>query len=157
MTFTFRTVEEAVAGLGRPVGPSGWIAVDQTRIDRFAEATGDFQWIHVDPVRAAAGPFGGTVAHGYLTLSLINMVLPDLILPENMDWGVNYGCNKVRFPSPVPVGSRLRVAGTVTAVEPLDPRTVQVTLALAVEIEGKAKPACVAEVVSRYAFKEHVA
>ena len=152
MTFTFRTVDEALAGVGLNVGPSGWIPITQERIDRFADATGDHQWLHVDPERAASGPFGATIAHGYLTLSLINMVLPDLIMPDNLNWGVNYGCDRVRFPAPVRVGSRVRMAGEVTKVDKLDELTVQVTLRITVEIEGEPKTGCVADVLARYSL-----
>ena len=152
MTFTFRTVDEALAGVGLNVGPSGRIPITQERIDRFADATGDHQWLHVDPERAASGPFGATIAHGYLTLSLINMVLPDLIMPDNLNWGVNYGCDRVRFPAPVRVGSRVRMAGEVTKVDKLDELTVQVTLRITVEIEGDPKTVFVADVLARYSL-----
>ena len=108
MIFTFRSAEEAVAAIGRTLGPSDWMEVEQDRIDLFARATGDFQWLHVDPARARAGPFGRTIAHGFLTLSLVNRFLPDLFMPTNLDWGVNYGLDKVRFPAPVKVNSKVR-------------------------------------------------
>ncbi|MEV0034692.1 MaoC family dehydratase [Streptomyces sp. NPDC056909] len=147
----FTSAEELRAGVGEPLGHSDWLEIDQKRIDLFAEATGDHQWIHVDPVRAAAGPFGTTIAHGYLTLSLLPLFVPQLVQVENVTMGVNYGTNKVRFPSPVPVGSRLRASAVLTeAVEAGG--GVQITTLVTVEREGGEKPACVAESVSRYYF-----
>ncbi|MEV7676998.1 MaoC family dehydratase [Streptomyces sp. NPDC088341] len=147
----FTSAEELRAGVGEPLGHSDWLEIDQKRIDLFAEATGDHQWIHVDPVRAAAGPFGTTIAHGYLTLSLLPLFLPQLVQVENVTMGINYGTNKVRFPSPVPVGSRLRASAVLTeAVEAGG--GVQITTLVTVEREGGEKPACVAESVSRYYF-----
>lgn len=112
----FTSAEELHAGTGEPLGPSGWLEVDQKRIDLFADATGDHQWIHVDPVRAAGGPFGSTIAHGYLTLSLLPSLVPQIMRVEGMKMGINYGTNKVRFPAPVPVGSRLRATAVITEV-----------------------------------------
>lgn len=152
MTFAPANVAEALAGIGRDLGHSDWIAIDQDRINMFADATGDHQWLHVDPERAAKGPFGSTIAHGFLTLSLLNMVLPDLLLPANMDWGVNYGIDKVRFPAPVPVGSRICAHGTLVEVKEMAPNTIQTMVRMSVEIEGKDKPACVADTLQRYAF-----
>lgn len=152
MTFTFRTAAEAVAAVGRTLGPSDWMSIDQARIDLFAEATGDFQWLHVDPVRAREGPFGRTIAHGFLTLSLVNRFLPDFFIPANLDWGVNYGVDRVRFPAPVPVGSRIRVAGVLMEAKPVGERMVQTMVRMTVEVEGGAKPACVADTLQRYAF-----
>ena len=103
--------------VGQTLPPSDWFEVDQGRINTFADATGDHQWIHVDPERAAQGPFGKTIAHGYLTLSLANLFLPELMTVENVSMGVNYGCDKVRFPAPVPVGSRVRGAGEIIRAE----------------------------------------
>jgi acyl dehydratase len=123
--------------------------VDQHQVDLFADATGDHQWIHVDPERAANGPFGGAIAHGYLTLSLAPVMLGQLLSVEGMAFGVNYGCNKVRFPSPVKVGSKLRMGAEVEAVEDV-PGGVQATYVLTLETEGSTKPSCVAEVVYRY-------
>ncbi|WP_030907790.1 MaoC family dehydratase [Streptomyces sp. NRRL F-5126] len=149
---TFTSVEELRAGIGEQLGYSEWVEVDQKRIDLFAEATGDHQWIHVDPERAAAGPFGTTIAHGYLTLSLLPMLLPQVLRVENVRMGINYGTNKVRFPSPVPVGSRLRATGVLADVAEASGGAVQVTARVTVEREGGEKPACVAESVSRYYF-----
>ncbi|MET8859940.1 MULTISPECIES: MaoC family dehydratase [unclassified Streptomyces] len=146
---TFATVEELRGAVGEQLGYTDWVEIEQKRIDLFAEATGDHQWIHVDPEKAAAGPFGTTIAHGYLTLSLLPLFGPQLIGVEGVRMGVNYGTNKVRFPAPVPVGSRLRATGTITAVDDV-PGGVQVSLAFTVEREGGDKPVCVAESVSRY-------
>ncbi|MFE9453221.1 MaoC family dehydratase [Streptomyces sp. NPDC006739] len=146
---TFTSPDELKAAVGEQLGYTDWLEVDQKRIDLFAEATGDHQWIHVDPHKAAAGPFGTTIAHGYLTLSLLPLFGPQLIQVEGVKMGVNYGTNKVRFPSPVPVGSRLRATATISAVEDVKDG-VQLTLAFTVEREGGQKPACVAESVSRY-------
>ncbi|MEV5314374.1 MULTISPECIES: MaoC family dehydratase [unclassified Streptomyces] len=145
----FTSVDELKAAVGEQLGYSDWLEIDQKRIDLFAEATGDHQWIHVDPEKAAAGPFKTTIAHGYLTLSLLPLFGPQLIAVEGMKMGVNYGSNKVRFPSPVPVGSRVRATAAVTGVEDVK-GGVQVTVAFTVEREGGDKPVCVAEAVSRY-------
>ncbi|KMS89332.1 MULTISPECIES: MaoC family dehydratase [Streptomyces] len=146
---TFTSPDELRAAVGEELGPTDWVEIDQKRIDLFAEATGDHQWIHVDPEKAAAGPFGTTIAHGYLTLSLLPLFGPRLIRVEGVKMGVNYGTNKVRFPAPVPVGSRLRATGKITGVEDVT-GGVQVTVAFTVEREGGDKPVCVAESVSRY-------
>jgi acyl dehydratase len=127
------------------------VEIDQKRIDLFADATGDHQWIHVDAPRAAAGPFGTTIAHGYLTLSLLPLFGPQLIAVEGVKMGVNYGTNKVRFPAPVPVGSRLRATARIAAVDEVA-GGVQVSVGFTVEREGGEKPVCVAESVSRYYF-----
>ncbi|WP_328297821.1 MaoC family dehydratase [Streptomyces sp. NBC_00435] len=147
----FTSAEELTAGIGQPLGPSGWLEVDQKRIDLFADATGDHQWIHVDPERAADGPFGSTIAHGYLTLSLLPSLVPQIMRVEGMRMGINYGVNKVRFPAPVPVGSRLRATALITEVVEAG-GGVQVAATVTVELEGGAKPVCVAESVSRYYF-----
>ncbi|MET9484900.1 MaoC family dehydratase [Streptomyces sp. NPDC006638] len=147
----FTSAEELRAGVGEQLGHSDWLEVDQKRIDLFAEATGDHQWIHVDPERAAAGPFGTTIAHGYLTLSLLPVFVPQIIAVENVTMGVNYGTNKVRFPAPVPVGSRLRASAVLQSVEEAG-GGVQLTALVTVEREGGTKPVCVAESVSRYYF-----
>jgi acyl dehydratase len=134
---------------GKHIGWTSWHEVDQNQVNLFADATGDHQWIHVDPERAATGPFGAAIAHGYLTLSLAPVMLGELLTVEGMAFGVNYGCNKVRFPSPVKVGSNLRMGAEVTSVEDV-PGGVQVTYTLTLETEGSTKPSCVAEVVYRY-------
>ncbi|MEV1022646.1 MaoC family dehydratase [Streptomyces sp. NPDC050264] len=147
----FKDADELKAAVGEQLGHTDWVGIEQERIDRFAEATGDHQWIHVDPERAKAGPFGTTIAHGYLTLSLLPLFGPQLIAVEGVKMGVNYGTNKVRFPAPVPVGSRLRATAKITSVEDV-PGGVQVSVAFTVEREGGEKPVCVAESVSRYYF-----
>ncbi|MDE2081640.1 MAG: MaoC family dehydratase [Burkholderiales bacterium] len=134
--------------VGLEIGTSQWLVVEQSRIDRFAEATGDHQWIHVDPVRAAQGPFGATVAHGFLTLSLLPQLFETAFAVDDVRMGINYGLNRVRFPHPVRVGSRLRGRFRLLAYEPLE-GGAQITVEATIEIEGAAKPACVAESVSR--------
>lgn len=147
----FTSADELQAAVGEQLGHSDWLEIDQKRIDLFAEATGDHQWIHVDPEKAAAGPFGTTIAHGYLTLSLLPLLVPQVLKVDNVKMGVNYGTNKVRFPAPVPVGSRLRATATLRDVTEVGDG-VQVTAAVVVEREGGEKPVCVAESVSRYYF-----
>lgn len=135
--------------VGQVIGESGWVEVDQSRIDRFAEATGDRQWIHTDPARAALGPFGATVAHGFLTLSLIPAMVASAYAIDGIRMGVNYGLNRVRFPSPVPAGSRLKAHFTLQAFEQI-PAGAQLTLEAQLLREGADKPVCVAESVFRY-------
>jgi acyl dehydratase len=135
--------------VGQQLGYSEWQTVTQDRVNIFADATDDHQWIHVDPERAKDGPFGVAIAHGYLTLSLAPVLLNQVIRVEGTKFGVNYGCNKVRFPSPVPVGSDLRMGVTVAAVEEVE-GGVQVTYDLVMEVKDAPKPACVAQVVYRY-------
>ncbi|MGW3623948.1 MaoC family dehydratase [Streptomyces sp. NPDC000880] len=147
----FTSADELRAGVGEQLGYSDWLEIEQKRIDLFAEATGDHQWIHVDPERAASGPFGTTIAHGYLTLSLLPTLVPQVLRVEGMKMGINYGANKVRFPAPVPVGSRLRATTVLQNVEEAG-GGVQVTALVTVEREGGDKPVCVAESVSRYFF-----
>ncbi|WP_329215833.1 MaoC family dehydratase [Streptomyces sp. NBC_01485] len=145
----FTSADDLKAAVGEQLGYTDWLQVDQKQIDVFAEATGDHQWIHVDPEKAATGPFGTTIAHGYLTLSLLPRFGPQLIKVEGAKMGVNYGTNKVRFPDIVPVGSRLRATATITGVDDVK-GGVQVTVAFTVERENGHKPVCVAESVSRY-------
>ena len=146
----FEGLDELRAGVGKHLGFSDWLEVTQERVNLFAEATGDHQWIHVDVDRAKAeSPFGGPIAHGYLTLSLSNFFLPQVVEVRGVSMGVNYGANKVRFPAPVPVGSRLRAGVELAAVEEVS-GGVQTTMVVTVEIEGAAKPACVIESLSRY-------
>src|SRR6476646_6907519 len=141
------TIIEGMAGLrakvGEHLGYSDWVEITQDQVNRFADATGDHQWIHVDVERAKAGPFGGPIAHGYLTLSLGPVLLPQIMRVNGVAMGVNYGTNKVRFPSPVPVGSKLRLGATLTGVEDVA-GGAQLTIALVFEMEGASKPACVA-------------
>jgi acyl dehydratase len=149
MPLTVATPTDLLDHLGAELGPSDWLEVPQSDIDLFAEATHDHQWIHVDAERAAAGPFGTTIAHGYLTLSLLVPLVGQLFEVERRSMGVNYGLNKVRFPSPVPAGSRVRVRGTVAAVDQV-PGGVQVVLDLVMEREGGDKPVLVAQPVYRW-------
>jgi len=137
--------------LGQHLGYSEWHVVTQDQVNLFADATGDHQWIHVDPERAKDGPFGGAIAHGYLTLSLAPALLGEVLTVEGMSMGVNYGCNKVRFPTPVPVGAKLRLGAEVATVEDVK-GGVQAALDLTFEVEGAAKPSCVAQVVYRYFY-----
>ena len=146
---TFQTLTELIALVGQEVGTSDWITVTQEQVNLFAQATGDHQWIHVDVERAKAGPFGGPIAHGFLTLSLLPRFFESAFAIAENGMGVNYGLNKVRFTSPVPVGSRLRARMTLLKAEPIDNKGMQMTWAVAVEREGVAKPVCVAESISR--------
>lgn len=134
--------------VGQHIADSDWITIDQPRIDLFAEATGDHQWIHVDPVRAAAGPFRTTVAHGFLTLSMVPEMGANAMEFRDVRMGVNYGLNRVRFTSPVPVGSRVRGRFKLLAYKPIE-GGAQITFEVTIEREGAEKPACVAESVSR--------
>ena len=152
MSTVFASAASLEAAVGESLGASEWLLIEQERIDQFADATGDHQWIHVDPVRAKEGPFGATVAHGYLTLSLVNYFLPQLMTVENLAMGVNYGCDRIRFPAPVIVGSRIRGVGEVTGVESLANGSVQVVVRVTIEIEGSDRPACVVDTISRYTF-----
>jgi acyl dehydratase len=147
--FTVDNLSDLLGSVGQELGPSDWMLVDQVRINLFAEATGDHQWIHVDAEKAAEGPFGGTIAHGYLTLSLANFFLPQLLRVENISMGVNYGCNKVRFPAPLPVDSRIRGSGEIISAEEVK-GGVQVVVRISIEIEELARPACVVDTVSRF-------
>jgi acyl dehydratase len=145
----FESLDELPALVGQEVAVSDWIAITQERVNRFAEATGDHQWIHVDPERAKAGPFGGPIAHGFLTLSLLPMFFETALEIRNTRMGVNYGLNRVRFTSPVPVGSRLRATMKLLACEPIADNGVQMTWLVTVQREGSDKPACVAESLTR--------
>lgn len=145
----FATVDDLLAATPGPLGAGEWFEVTQDRINTFADATGDHQWIHVDAERAADGPFGATIAHGYLTLSLISQDMPNIIGVDQMSMGINYGVNKVRFPSPVPVGSRLRMVGALSEVTEVA-GGAQAVVTVTVEIEGSDKPACVADTIGRY-------
>jgi len=151
MSHTFSSARSLLDAEGLDLGRTDWLTIEQARIDLFAEATGDHQWIHVDPVRAASGPFGACIAHGYLTQSLANLFMPQLMTLENMAMGVNYGADRVRFPAPVPVGSRVRGHGLILRVESLG-EAVQVVVRLSVEIEGQSRPGCVVDTISRYTF-----
>ena len=143
---SFTTIDEISRAVGEHVGFSPWTTITQHRIDVFAEATGDHQWIHVDPARAASGPFGSTVAHGYLTLSLVSMFIEQVVDISESITRINYGAERTRFPAPVPVGSRLRGGVEIVA---LDPTTHghRLRTRITVEIEGQDKPACITEMV----------
>lgn len=145
----FDNLAEFVAAEGAELGPTEWLLITQERVDLFADATEDHQWIHVDPDRAAQGPFGGTIAHGLLTLSLLPHFTHQLYAVDNISMAINYGYNKVRFITPVRVGSKLRARATIAAVAQLD-NAVQATLSTTVEIEGSDKPAAVAESIVRF-------
>ena len=153
MTQVFDSVDGVLAATGCDLGVTGWMALTQDRINRFADATDDHQWIHVDEARAAAGPFGGCIAHGYLTLSLANKFLPELVTYDRLKMGVNYGCERVRFPSPVRAGARIRGHGQVVGAEAVKGGGVQVTVRVTVEIDGVDKPACVVDTISRLYFE----
>ncbi len=151
MATTYATLAELAGHVGQPLGTSDWVLVDQARINAFADATGDHQWIHVDPERAAAGPFGAPIAHGFLTLSLLPMLFDSGFAIADVTMGVNYGLNRVRFVTPVPAGRRVRAHFRLLAFERLEgPRFgAQMTVEATIELEGATKPACVAETVSR--------
>jgi acyl dehydratase len=136
--------------VGDELGSSPWLEVSQQRINVFADATDDHQWIHVDVDRAKDGPFGGPIAHGYLTLSLLIPLWSQILLIEEMDMAVNYGLNKVRFPAPVPAGSRVRVTATLADAEEVAGGGIQATIDAVMEVEGASKPVCIAQMVHRY-------
>ncbi|MCW2903681.1 MAG: putative enoyl-CoA hydratase 1 [Streptosporangiaceae bacterium] len=151
-TQIYQSVADLEAAIGQELGPTEWFTVDQSRVDGFADMTEDHQWIHVDPDRAADGAFGATVAHGFLTLSLIPYFVNALRRIQGVRMGVNYGLNKVRFPAPVRVGSRVRARTTMTELDRIGTDAVQLVTRTTVEVEGSAKPACVADLVSRYYY-----
>lgn len=153
MTFVVTSADELVAAEGRDLGATDWVELTQERVNRFADATDDHQWIHVDPARAKDGPFGACIAHGYLTLALANLFLPKLIRAERLKMGVNVGCERVRFPAPVRVGSRIRGRGEVLKVERIRD-AVQSTVRVTIEIEGCDRPGCVVDTISRYTFED---
>lgn len=142
-------LSELGSAVGKRLGPTGWLYMEQSRIDQFADATDDHQWIHVDAQRAKDGPFGATIAHGYLTLALVNRFLPDLIEVQGAAMGVNYGCGRVRFPAPVPAGSRIRGLGEVIEVTEVQGGK-QMIVRVTVEIAEQQRPACVADTISRF-------
>jgi acyl dehydratase len=147
----FSSVDEVLGAVGQKLGSSEWLPITQERVNLFADATDDHQWIHVDPVRAKAGPFGACIAHGYLTLSLVSSFLPQIV-DVRMKMGVNYGCEKVRFPNAVKVGARVRGVGEMLSAEKTKDGGVQAVIRVTVEIEGETRPGCVAETISRYYF-----
>ena len=149
MTTVFKSPLDLETALGQTLGASDWLTIDQERINLFADATGDHQWIHVDPEQAKHGSFGCTIAHGYLTLSLVNMFLPQIVDVQGISMGVNYGSDKLRFPAPVKVNSRVRGVGELISVEQVK-GGVQAVIRVTVEIEGEDRPACVVDTISRY-------
>ena len=146
---TFRSYSEVASCVGQEVAVTDWVEVTQAQIDRFADATGDHQWIHVDPQRAAQGPFGTTIAHGFLTLSLLPRFMEASFAITGARMGMNYGLNRVRFPAPVPVGSRLRAHMKLLSAEPIDNNGYQMAWEITVEREGAVKPVCIAESLAR--------
>ena len=151
MAAIFETAESILAAVGQKLGSSEWLTITQERVNLFADATDDHQWIHVDPLRAKDGPFGACIAHGYLTLSLVSRFLPQIV-EVRMKMGVNYGSDKVRFPNAVKVGARIRGTGELIAAEKTKDGGVQATIRVTVEIEGESRPGCVADTISRYYF-----
>ncbi|MBW6440154.1 MaoC family dehydratase [Actinoplanes hulinensis] len=150
MTTTANGLDGLKSLAGKDLGRSAWLEITQERVNTFADATGDHQWIHVDVEKAAQGPFGAPIAHGYLTLSLVIPLFSELLVVEGITMGVNYGLEKVRFPSPVKVGSRIRLAATVVSVDDVAGNGVQSVFDFTVEVEGQDKPACVARPVYRH-------
>jgi acyl dehydratase len=147
------SIEDAIEAIGQELGVSDWTAIDQKRIDAFADATGDHQWIHVDPDRASSeSPYGATIAHGFLTLSLIPGLSKANYRVENAKMGINYGLNRVRFLAPVPVGSRVRLRSELIDAHKVDDNTVDLVVRQTVELEGSGKPAAVAEIIARMVF-----
>ena len=149
MTTIIDGIDGLKAKVGEHLGYSDYVQITQEQVNQFADATGDHQWIHIDVERAKAGPFGGPIAHGYLTLSLGPSLSPQIMAVTGISMGVNYGCNKVRFPSPVPVGAKVRLGQKLLSVEDVA-GGAQVTMEFTFEVEGAPKPSCVAEVVFRY-------
>lgn len=145
----FANLEEFTAAVGTEIGVSDWMTIDQQRVDTFADATGDHQWIHVDPEKAAKGPFGGPIAHGFLTLSLSVPLVNQATSVGGVRMGINYGLNKVRFITPVPVGGRIRARVSLDSVREI-PGGIQAQRSVTIELEGADKPACIAESIVRY-------
>jgi len=146
---TFASLDEFVAATGEELGASEWHEITQQQVNAFADATGDHQWIHVDPERAASGPFGTTIAHGYLTLSLLPVFMTEIFRIENLAMGINYGLDRVRFPAPVPVGSKIRARATLSEVRQTE-RGVLAHVRITVEVEGQTKAACIADSLSLF-------
>jgi acyl dehydratase len=149
MTTVFKHPSDLLGAVGQHLGYSDWIVIEQERINQFADATGDHQWIHVDEEKAATGPFGKTIAHGYLSLSLANKFLPEVVEVQSVKMGVNYGADKVRFPAAVPVGSKLRGGCEMISAEEIK-GGVQVVIRITIEVEGNDRPACVIDTISRF-------
>ena len=150
MPTVFETPSALAGSVGTHLGYSDWLQIDQDRIDLFADATGDHQWIHVDAERAKAGPFGATIAHGYLTVSLVSLFLPQIVEVRGIAMGINYGADRLRFPAPVPVGSRVRGGAELLEVETVKGGAIQTKVRVTVEIEGQERPGCVIDTISRY-------
>ncbi len=150
MTTVFEHPSELAAAVGQQLGHSEWLEITQQRINQFADATGDHQWIHVDPERAKTGPFGACIAHGYLTQSLVNHFLPQILEVRGIAMGVNYGADRVRFPAPVRVGSRIRGRGELLGVHTAKDGGIQAIVRVTVEIEDGDRPGCVIDTISRY-------
>lgn len=150
MTIVFEHPRDLIGKAGLPLDPSDWLTIEQDRIDDFGRVTGDLQWIHVDPARARDGPFGATIAHGYLTLSLVNLFLPQMIEVRRTSAGVNVGMDRTRFIAPVPVGSRIRGTGEIVAAEEARGGAIQCVIRVTVEIAGTDKPACVVDTINRF-------
>ena len=149
MATTFDTPHALLDAVGKQLGTSDWLEITQERVNLFADATGDHQWIHVDPERAKQGPFGGPIAHGYLTLSLASYFLPRIVTVNGIAMGVNYGTDKVRFPAPVPVGSKVRASAELVKAEEIK-GCVQATIRVTIQVEGSDRPSCVVDTISRY-------
>ena len=150
MATTFETPAEFAKAVGQQLGSSDWIEITQVRIDQFAEATGDHQWIHTDPERAKAGPFGKTIAHGYLTQSLASFFLSQIVEVRGVAMAINYGTDRVRFPAPAPVGSKVRGRGELISAKTLDNGAVQTTIRVTVEVEGGDRPVAVVDAITRF-------
>ncbi len=150
MPTVFKTPEALKDAVGKSLGVSEWLQIDQDRIDKFADATGDHQWIHVDPERAKEGPFGACIAHGYLTQSLVNLFLPQIVDVQGISMGVNYGADRLRFPAPVPVNSKVRGSAELISADDVKGGAVQAVIRVTVEIEGSDRPGCVIDTISRY-------
>lgn len=146
----FENPRKLLDAVGNDLGATDWLEIDQSRIDTFADATGDHQWIHVDPEKAKDGPFGSTIAHGYLTMSLVNLFLPQILEVQNVSMGVNYGADKLRFPAPVPVGARIRGRGELVEADEVKGGAIQAKVRVTVEIDGGERPACVVDTISRF-------
>jgi acyl dehydratase len=151
---TINHPKDLLSMIGQDLGSSPWLDVTQQRIETFADATDDHQWIHVDVERAKAGPFGGPIAHGYLTLSLLIPLWSQILVIEELDMAVNYGLNKVRFPAPVPAGSRVQVSATLADAEEVGGNGIQATIDTVMHVEGADKPVCIAQMVHRYYKKD---
>jgi len=150
MATIFESPRDLLGKEGMQLGSSDWLTIEQDRIDAFADCTGDHQWIHVDPVRAKTGAFGATIAHGYLTLSLVNMFMPQIVEVRRFSAGINVGMDRTRFLSPVLVGSRIRGTGEIISAEEVKGGAIQAVIRVTVEIEGNDKPACIVDTINRF-------